>query len=59
MLAESFHYSPETITLLTGYMPMQNKTFKKKSGQEHFHFTIKIAKIQKEFVVFPGNITRK
>ena len=28
-MAESLHYSPETITLLIGYTPMQNKKFKK------------------------------
>jgi len=27
--AESLHYSPETITLLIGYTPMQNKKLKK------------------------------
>ena len=31
-VAESLHYSPETITtLLIGYTPIQNKTFKKQS----------------------------
>ena len=31
-VAESPHYSPETITtLLIGYTPIQNKTFKKQS----------------------------
>ena len=30
-MAETLHCSPETITLLIGYNPLQNKKFKKKS----------------------------
>ena len=33
-MAESLHWSPETITtLLTGYTPIQNKKFKRKKGK--------------------------
>ena len=34
-MAESLHYSPETITtLLTGYTPIQNKKFKSKKRKQ-------------------------
>ena len=38
-MAESPHCSPETITLLTGYTPIQNKKVLKKEKNKTIHLT--------------------
>ena len=51
-VAESLHFSPETITTsLTGYTPIQNKKLKKNNSVT-FLFGHKVCQIENYFLIF-------